>query len=387
MYSVLDYGLMLADSRADLYAEALRRVVRPGAVVVDLGAGTGVWAALACRLGARRVFAIEPADVIGLAIDVARSNGLADRITFIQRESVDVRLDEPADVVVADVRGILPFLGSSLQTMIDARRFLSPGGVLIPSRDELFVAAVHAPAAYRSRVQPWEERTFGVDSSRIRHASVSSWGKSQFRAEDLLSEAGQWAVLDYNRLADPSVAGDIRLIVTQSGLAHGFAVWFDSVLVDEIQLRNTPGAPPLIYGQAYFPWPAPVELTAGDVIDVRIQAAFTGTEYLIRWRTDVRAGADGPVRAEFSQSTFDGIPLSLEALTRQSAGTVVAPGPERAIEQFVLDAFDGVTSQGAIADLLVKKFPGRFEKPGEALSRVAAIGTRISAERGSVGGE
>jgi hypothetical protein len=101
----------------------------------------------------------------------------------------------------------------------------------------------------------------------------------------------------------------------------------------------------------------------------------------------VKAGADGPVRARYSQSTFDGIPLSLATLARQAADTVVAPGHERTIEQFVLEAFDGVRSQGEIADLLASKFPGRFLKAGEALSRVAAIGARISADRGIRGGE
>src|SRR5262245_28785524 len=60
MYSVSDYGSMMADdSRMKAYSEALRRVVNSESIVIDIGAGTGIFALLACRFGARRVYAIE----------------------------------------------------------------------------------------------------------------------------------------------------------------------------------------------------------------------------------------------------------------------------------------------------------------------------------------
>jgi len=65
MYSLADYGTMIADrKRLDEYAEALRRLVTPRSIVLDIGAGTGVMSLLACKLGARRVYAIEPSPVI-----------------------------------------------------------------------------------------------------------------------------------------------------------------------------------------------------------------------------------------------------------------------------------------------------------------------------------
>ena len=73
-YSVADYGKMIADSvRMDAYAAALERVVKPGSVVLDIGTGTGIAALIACRLGARRVFAVEPSSVIEVARQAARA--------------------------------------------------------------------------------------------------------------------------------------------------------------------------------------------------------------------------------------------------------------------------------------------------------------------------
>src|SRR6185437_16151653 len=96
MYSLHFYGQMLADApRMDAYAAALRRLVRPDSVVMDLGCGPGVFALLACKLGARRVYAVEPNNVIGLAREVAVANGLADRIEFFESLSTEITLPEP----------------------------------------------------------------------------------------------------------------------------------------------------------------------------------------------------------------------------------------------------------------------------------------------------
>jgi|SRR5438105_12126415 len=70
--------------RSDAYARALRECIRPNSIVLDIGTGVGIWALLACQFGARRVYAIEPNDVIQVAREIAAANGYADRIEFIQ---------------------------------------------------------------------------------------------------------------------------------------------------------------------------------------------------------------------------------------------------------------------------------------------------------------
>ena len=66
MFGFSLYGDLIADeARTRPYVEALRQAVTAGSVVLDLGAGAiAFFAILACRFGARRVFAIEVDDAI-----------------------------------------------------------------------------------------------------------------------------------------------------------------------------------------------------------------------------------------------------------------------------------------------------------------------------------
>ena len=76
MYSIHDHGWIVADQvRTGAYLRALEAVVKPGQVVLDIGTGVGLLAIIACRLGARKVYAVECEEIVELAKEVARDNG------------------------------------------------------------------------------------------------------------------------------------------------------------------------------------------------------------------------------------------------------------------------------------------------------------------------
>src|SRR5438445_4231285 len=122
MYSLRDFGAMIADAgRFGAYAEAIARAVHPGDTVAEIGCGPGVFSLLACQAGARRVFAIESEDSIQFARQLAAANGFADRIEFYQSESRKTELPERMNVIVSDIRGVLPLYDHAITSMEDAR--------------------------------------------------------------------------------------------------------------------------------------------------------------------------------------------------------------------------------------------------------------------------
>lgn len=311
MYSLHFYGKMIADApRMDAYAAALRQEVKPDSVVMDLGCGPGVFALLACKLGARRVYAVEPDNVIGLAREAAAANGFADRIQFFENMSTEITLDEPADIIVSDLRGVLPWFQQHIPAIRDAReRLLARGGTLIPRRDTVWAGVVETPDQYQELVGPWESNRFEFDLSAGTRLITNTWRKTRIRPEQLLVEPACWTTVDYYEVDSPDIQAEISWRATRRGTAHGVAVWFDTHLVDGIGFSNHPSAPEMIYGNAFFPFSQPVELMEDDRITIQLAAKMVGDDYVWRWDSDFP-------KTSFKQSTFFGVPLSRQRLKK-----------------------------------------------------------------------
>lgn len=379
MYSLSDYSRMIADRvRLDAYTEALRRAVRSGSVVVDLGAGTGIMTLLACRFGAGRVFAIEPGEIIQVAREVVAANGFSDRVEFLQQLSTEVTLPARADVVVSDLRGVLPLYQQHLPAIADARRrFLAPGGTLIPRSDTLWAAPVEATDFYETFVAPGP--TNGVDLEPARRRACNLFSKARVSPQQLLAEPFCWATLDYSVVESPDVAADLRFSVSRAGTAHGLLLWFDSVLADGAAFSNSPAAPELIYGSGFFPLAEPVPAAPGDTVAVALRADLVGEDYVWRWETSFSpAGDPARLRAGFRQSTFYASALSPGRLSRRAAGHEPVLNEEGEIDFFLLSQWQKGVTLEELARRLAARFPGRFPGLHEALTRAAELSLKYS---------
>jgi protein arginine N-methyltransferase 1 len=368
---------MIADrARLDAYAQALRAAVRPGMTVADIGTGaTGIWALLACRAGARKVYAIDPNPAIQVAREIARANGFSDRIEFIQDLSTRVSLPESADVIVFEIHGVLPMFGESLASIVDARqRFLAPGGVLIPGSESLHAALVEAEEFYAEQVSPWENLCCGLDLKAGRRYIVNSEFKYHPPPEQLLSLPQQWTTLDYATLESTRVSGEFTWEALRAGTAHGLLVWFDCHLADGIGFSCGPGHPETIFGSGFLPFSQPLSLSPGDRGSVILDAAPVGGDYLWAWtvRTQDKRGLD------LRHSHFYRALLPTELLRKRAATHIPQLNEEGAVTLFVLSLMTGQRSQGEIASAVVKRFPERFADRQSALHLVTDIAERYS---------
>lgn len=386
MYSIADYGAMIADKvRMTAFVSALRQAITPGAVVVDIGTGTGIFALFACQFGARRVYAIEADDVIQVARDIASANGYADRIEFIQAMSTEVSLPERAGVIVADIGGAVPWFQRHIPSIVDARRrFLAPGGVLIPQRDTVWAAVVDAPELYERFARPWTTNGFGLDMEAARRIATNTWRKGEVTRAHLLAKPLRWATVDYAIVEDPDIRGCLTWTVMRGGTAYGFGAGFDRTVVDNVHLSNAPDAPDAIrperiYSTIFFPWSAPVSVAVGDVVTVELEARFTGGDYIWNWKTRVlEQGAPARQKATFAQSTFLGMPLSRAHLHKRAASHVPTLNADGQVARFVLDAMAGNMSLGEIASQIATRFPSRFPRWEDALGYVGDLSRKYA---------
>lgn len=312
MYSLLDYGWMIRDSaRRSAYVEALRRTVRPGCTVLEIGAGPGFFAVLAAKLGAAHVWAVDPDESVHLGKEVARDNGVGDRVTFVQGKVEELALPAPVDVIVADLRGVLPVLKGHFAALAHARKhLLAPGGTLIPARDTLWVAPSDDEKAFESWRDPWTLAPEGISLAAVRRFAVHTWQKARVAPDSLLAAPKPWATVDYATVEDRGVAGAAELEVTRAGRLLGFAVWFDTELVAGVGFSNAPTLPPLVYGSAAFPVEQNLELTLGTRIAFDMAATPMVDDHDWRWRARVTPpGASTPLLDERHHSMM-GRPLA-----------------------------------------------------------------------------
>ncbi|HEU4881391.1 MAG TPA: 50S ribosomal protein L11 methyltransferase [Longimicrobium sp.] len=379
-YTIRGHAAMIGDPvRMDAYAAALERVVRPGCVVLDIGTGTGMMALLACRLGARRVFAVEPGASIHLARAAARDSGMAGRIEFFQDLSTRVELPERADVIVCDLRGVLPPFEHHVASIADARdRLLAPGGVLVPRSDTLYAAPVEAPEDYARIVAPWDEHARGFDLRAARRAALNAWSKVRTRPSELLAEPAAWAVMDYATLREPDLRGALEWSASRAGTLHGVAGWFTADLAEGIGFTTGPEGPDIIYANAFFPLLEPVALEEGDTIAVEMQARLIVDEYVWVWNT--RVSGPGGIKADFRQSTFLSQPARTEDLRKRAHDFRPVLGEQGRMDALVLGMMDGGATLQTIAHELQRRFPARFRGWEEALSRAARLSQAYAEE-------
>lgn len=313
-YDIYAYGNMVRDRiRTDAYVEALRESIGSNSVVLDMGTGVGILALLACKFGARKVYAVEPNDAIQIARELAAVNGYADKIEFIQNLSTKITLPEPANVLVTEMHGIVPMFEQNLPSVIDARqRLLAPGCKIIPKKETLWAVPVEAPACYEQVVQPWADQTYDLDWGPARHIAANDWFavKHQLLPTDFLGEAKSWATINYETLESPNVSGDMVWTATRAGTCHGLVVWFDTELTESVSFSNAPGLPKTIFGQAFFPLSEPVSISLNDTISTVLRCDLVDNFHLWRWQTTIcNQGDTTQVKANFKQSNFFGMPL------------------------------------------------------------------------------
>jgi len=144
--TVLGYhSRMLSDGpRNELLLKAVKRVVNNKTHFLDVGAGSGAWAILAAKLGAKRVVAVELEEaMIPMIFKHAQENGVADRIEIIHGNIDDVKIDGKFDVIVCELFGNEAFGDATVNSFVQLRkRFLKRGGVMIPQRLEMWAVPV-----------------------------------------------------------------------------------------------------------------------------------------------------------------------------------------------------------------------------------------------------
>ena len=268
--------MMLDRARNAAYARAIEAMVRPGMLVLEIGAGSGLLALIAARAGADVVTCEQNPLIAAAAQAIVERNGMTDRVRIVAKRSdkmtIPDDLPRPADLVVHEIFGSQLFDEGVTGALTDARRrLLKPGAPSLPRG-----AAVRCALA--ANVAPHAVQTLadvhGFDLSPFEllvRPARSVWANVR-RGLERRSVPVSGLAMDYDLPPPFGSASDTVLLESEGGRIDGIVQWIEIRFSDGTTLQNDPFAdgPDSSWAATYLGFPEPLETHAGDTVAVTL---------------------------------------------------------------------------------------------------------------------
>lgn len=260
---------MLDDiTRTRAFCSALRALVGPSDVVVDIGTGTGVLATCAALAGARKVVAIESTGIADVAERVFAANGISDRVELVRERSTTATLTERGTILVTETIGNDPLDEHILEIVSDARRrLLVPNARVVPSSLEIIAVPVDVPRSVferhvftTSHVERYRT-AYGIDFTPLLGHRLGTAQPIAVKTVD----ARTWSVVGLPvTIASMDLEGDVptafstkaRIALDANVALLGVILAFRATLAPGIVLSTMPGEVAADNAWRYVAWPA-----------------------------------------------------------------------------------------------------------------------------------
>jgi protein arginine N-methyltransferase 1 len=353
--------------RLERYRAAIGKAVRPGDRVADLGCGAGVLGLLCMQAGAAHVDFVDESDMIEVARETVARAGLRDRAAFIRGRSQHVELPQPVDAVVCDHVGFFGFDYGVVELLQDAkRRFLKPGGALIPRRVTLQVAAI-ASEKCRALAEGWTAPGIPGEFHWLREYSLNTKHAVDLAREDPVSAPVALGTIDASEEQPEFFSWTAELRIGRDGVVHGLGGWFECELAAGVKMTNSPLVEqPIKRSQVFLPAGAAVPVKAGDLLEASVMAR--PADHVIAWTLAFPAAGQ-----RFSHSTLRSMLLSQRDLIAADPARVPTPNREGRARASVLAYCDGKRTAREIEQAVLRDHPGLFPSTPEISRFVARV--------------
>jgi SAM-dependent methyltransferase len=287
---VATHKVMLQDVvRTEAFERALRELVKPGSQVLDFGCGTGVLSLFASQCGAKKVFAVDRCEFIQFAHEIAQVNNI-DNIEFYHDDDKSLEIDTSVDLIVSEWMGHFLCFEAMLGPLLNVRdKFLKAGGVMIPG-EVTFHGGLVCDEYFYEELSFFRNNPYGINFAPIAESPFWQTELQFLMKRQILETRVHLGSFDMHTLKAPPSELVGKAIPSRRATIYGVCGWFSAKLAPKINLGTGPDDPPTHWGQMYFPFSEPFEVSPRREVTIRIALPDNESKYEPVWRWSIFDG-------------------------------------------------------------------------------------------------
>ena len=261
------------DVRTDSYRKAImfNKHLFHDKVVLDVGCGTGILSMFASKAGARKVYAVDNANIIFQAEKIMRHNGF-ENIECIKGKMEEIVLPEKVDIIISEWMGYFLLYESMMPTVLYARdHFLKEDGLILPDKCTMEIALIEDAEYKEEKIDFWDN-VYGFDYSCLKPIVLREPLVDTVNSNAVITRS--CTMMDINLYTVTvedlkNVNLKFKLTATVNDMAHAFVVWFDTYfqLDKTVVFSTSPYSKYTHWKQTILYTKEPMALVKGDEIE------------------------------------------------------------------------------------------------------------------------
>ncbi len=254
---------LLDKKRTEKFDKAIKKIIKPDSIVLDVGTGSGILALLAARAGAKKIYSIEIDPYVAqLAQQNIINNGYNNIIDVILGDARNIDLPEEVthiDVVIMEMltTGMIDEFQIWAINNLHQKKYINKETIFIPFKQDTYISLSNT-----------DYNDYGLNMRMVKHFWDSMFKpKVKFLSEKYLLNS-----IPFNKQSKIDFCFEQIIDVKKTGVVNSVYFTSISLLDDHISIGDTSA----LNGPVSFPLEYDVLVKKGEKVRLIVNYKFGG---------------------------------------------------------------------------------------------------------------